>query len=304
MDVGGIVGYSTSGSLSNNFEIIDCSNLGIITSTGYSTWTIYSLSKEGNWNTCAVGGIVGAGTKTKVTNCSNTNLITGARDVNVGCADIGGIAGALRNSEVTKCYNTGTIIGNEKHVNGLGGIVGTGLYNIKVNNCYNEGEVSGAGGAGGIVGYGNMIDIRYCYNKGNIKCAGNDVGGIAGWLQPITDGEYENLIYYCYNRGSVMGATEVGSINGYFLYLDTDYVYSLENTAQSNNNWGVGTYYINATNQGIFDKDTLTSTVLSEFGENFKQDYDGTESVNDGFPILSWQAEKSKMPKQENTTNK
>ena len=45
----------------------------------------------------------------------------------------------------------------------------------------------------------------------------------------------------------------------------------------------------NATKQGMLNKSTLTSTVLANFGSNFKSDYE-EESVNDGFPILSWQS--------------
>ena len=261
------------------------------------------MGSDAKWNTCATGGIIGYGVKTKITSCYNTNSVTGGDNTTVPNFDVGGITGAIRNSEVTKCYNLGEVKGEGSKTGSVGGIVGTGFYNVKVNNCYNEGEVSGNTSTGGIVGTGNMIDIRYCYNKGIIEDTNQIAGGIVGHVQPWNSNLYENLIYYCYNRGNVTAPTSAGSINGSFIYLDTDYVYSLENTTATNLNWGTGSYYINATKQGVFDKNTLTSTVLSEFGENFKQDYEGDESVNDGFPILSWQAEKSKMPKQKNTAN-
>lgn len=302
-NVGGIVGFANEKSLSGNFEIIDCNNSGIVTSTGYNTISIHTMGANSTWNSCAAGGIIGYGIKTKVTNCYNTNLVTTSKNNTVQRFDVGGIAGTLRNSEITKSYNIGTIKGDENHVGSIGGIAGTGFYNVKVNNCYNEGEVSGYASIGGIVGIGNMMDIRYCYNKGEVTAFYQTVGGIVGHLQPWNSNIYENFIYYCYNKGTVTGTDRTGSINGYFYYMDADYIYSLEKVTQSNNNWGGGSSYINATKQGIFNKETLISTVLSEFGENFKQDYEGSESVNDGFPILTWQVQKSKMPQSKTTNN-
>lgn len=51
----------------------------------------------------------------------------------------------------------------------------------------------------------------------------------------------------------------------------------------------------NGTQQGILNKSTLTSTVLANFGNNFKADYE-KESINEGFPILNWQPTKSAEP--------
>lgn len=160
-NVSGIVGYSTSKSLSSYFEVQNSSNLGVITSTGYNT-------KKGivgeSYTSCGTGGIVGYGTKTKITNCHNDETVV--KEAN--CNDLGGIVGNLRNGEITRCYNKGIVNSNGTGY-GIGGILGDGFYNIKINNCYNTGDVIGFGSTGGIVGLTYQIDLRYCYNIGNVE---------------------------------------------------------------------------------------------------------------------------------------
>lgn len=53
----------------------------------------------------------------------------------------------------------------------------------------------------------------------------------------------------------------------------------------------------NGTEKGLYDKSTLTNKVLSDFGSDFKSDYE--ESINEGFPILSWQPSKTAIPNTE-----
>ena len=158
--VSGIVGYSTSKSLSSHFEVQNSSNFGVITSTRYST----QQGMGTTYNSCGTGGIVGYGVKTKVTSCYNAETVIKQAD----CNDLGGIVGSLRNGEITKCYNIGRINSNKTGY-GTGGILGSGYYNIKINNCYNTGDVIGFGSTGGIAGMSYQTDLKYCYNVGNIE---------------------------------------------------------------------------------------------------------------------------------------
>ena len=164
--VSGIVGCCTSKSLTTYFEVQNSSNFGVITSTGYNKTTGYNTANStySKYNSCGTGGIIGYGTKTKVSDCYNAETLIKQAD----CNDLGGIVGSLRNGEITRCYNKG-IINSNKTGYGIGGILGSGYYNIKVNNCYNSGNVIGYGSTGGIVGLTCQMDLRYCYNIGNIE---------------------------------------------------------------------------------------------------------------------------------------
>ena len=164
--ISGIVGYCTSKSLTTYFEVQNSSNFGVITSTGYNKATGYNTANStySRYNSCGTGGIIGYGTKTKVSDCYNAETLIKQAD----CNDLGGIVGSLRNGEITRCYNKG-IINSNKTGYGIGGILGGGYYNIKVNNCYNSGNVIGYGSTGGIAGLTCQIDLRYCYNIGNIE---------------------------------------------------------------------------------------------------------------------------------------
>ncbi len=107
-------------------------------------------------------------------------------------------------------------------------------------------------------------------------------------MKPFYKESYtNNYLYYCYNRGKVSGTSSVASMAGEINYLDINYVYSLTGTASGN--WASVGKYKNADHQGMLDKSNLTSTVLSNFGSNFKSDYTDKNSINDGYPILSWQ---------------
>lgn len=112
-----------------------------------------------------------------------------------------------------------------------------------------------------------------------------------------------NYIYYCYNAGTVSSTKTdyLGAICGTATYFDTDYVYSLEGTiikegTVANKNFGVSSNYLNANNQDVLNKSALINKMISfqrvvneEFFRDFKEDYTGENSINGGFPILSWQ---------------
>lgn len=93
----------------------------------------------------------------------------------------------------------------------------------------------------------------------------------------------------------------MGSVVGYYSYLDTTgFIYSIEKATDNGHIFGGGDNLKNGIETeifdkyGIFDKSTLTSKVLADFGDNFKADYE--ENINDGFPILDWQPQESAVP--------
>ena len=154
-DVGGIVGYNSSGTVTN------CAFSG-------------SGSVSGSDH---VGGVVGYNGGS-VTNCYNTGEVSGNRYVGgvVGYNDIG--------CSVTNSYNTGAVSGGED----VGGVVGYNHSDGSVTNSYNTGKVSGTGNrVGGVVGYssggdGGIDFVTGCYFlktadvNSKLQGIGNDEG--------------------------------------------------------------------------------------------------------------------------------
>lgn len=139
--VAGIVGIIMSGSLT----IENCVNNCDIT----STHTRYSRA----------GGILGISQNAGVSikNCVNNGTISATGD------NVGGIVGRFETTagnanltmEVVGCVNNGKVVGTYSN-GGFGGIVGAavdrGGIKMSVQNCLNEGSVTGKGYVAGIIG--------------------------------------------------------------------------------------------------------------------------------------------------------
>lgn len=117
-------------------------------------------------NGMAVGGIAAkASSSTTIENCT----FDGYCHV-IGNAITGGIVGDASSSVISFCSNYGDVYGNGDVHYPVGGIAGRTGSSCYVNNCSNEGNVTGStdGYIGGIVGF-NYGTINYCYNKGTIS---------------------------------------------------------------------------------------------------------------------------------------
>ena len=154
MYVGGIVGYNSSGTVTN------CAFSGTVTGTDDY-----------------VGGVVGVNSG-NVINCTNTGSVKGSGD------RVGGVVG-YNSGPVKNCYNTGTVTGPDSGTgNWVGGVVG--LNSGIVENCYNTGSVSGNSYVGGVVGdnssivEGNSSNVENCYNIGEVSGSLRPVGGVVG----------------------------------------------------------------------------------------------------------------------------
>ena len=153
-----------------------------------------------------VGGVVGRNSGT-VSNCYNTNTITGA------LSDVGGIVGEnFHYGIVLNCHNTGTVTGNFT----VGGVAGynTGI----VSNSYNIAAVSGDNRIGGVVAMNEGI-VSNCYNTGNVKGSRTIVGGVVGWN--TKDSSAIGTVKNCYNTGTVTGDDFVGGVVGENNYSNT-----------------------------------------------------------------------------------
>lgn len=114
------------------------------------------------------------------------------------------------NTKLENCKSEGSVKGYQ-HVGGIAGIV---PYNGNViTSCTNRATVTGSGQnseyVGGIVGYGQGFSL--CANFADITSEGNNVGGLAGQLNPNSKGQGMNN---CMNVGNVKGKQNVGGLVG------------------------------------------------------------------------------------------
>ncbi len=305
-------GHTISGIYINKPEE-DCKGLfGVIEDSTIENLTV-SGSITGNES---LGGIAGqANGKIMISNCLNKSNIganytwafcggiiggSGSNNIKIECCgnegkiegvgnNVGGIAGGIEPNEsgqifIENCYNAGNVTGNGR----VAGIIGRGVY-VVINFCYNKGNINGLGPTGGIGGDIVFTNINSCYNKGDI-IAPNSSGGIVGAFGYASDGEINNS----YNIGSVQGDENVGGIVAILYRGNIKNCYYLTDKAS------VGIYRDDTGKSQQAESKTeaeMTDTtegksfvdILNNGETNWKEDKKGTEAINDGYPILSWQ---------------
>ena len=177
---------------------------------------------------------------------------------------------------IDRCYNKGTVNGDSS----VGGISGA-LFNgskIQLQNCYNTGNVNGDLSVGGIVGL-NQGEFTNCYNTGDVNASRQLAGGIVGNNQGICSN--------CYNIGNIGGTARIGGVAGTLSGNEPAILnncYSLE---------GKSSDIIGDIDNGTMESSSIKTeqemkSLAPTLGSAFKDDY-GEESINDGYPILSWQ---------------
>ena len=232
--VGGIIGNSYSyieiNNAYNKGEIVGCNQrlgglVGYVNSlTLKDSYNLGNVNGETtNGSSSSISGLIGEASQANVDNCYNKSDIKGSSQVS-------GIIGRLTSGEIKNTYNVGNING------GLytGGIAGQLDQSATINNCYNEGKISGNNGGhglGGIVGFA-MGTTKKVYNKGNVS--GKDlIGGIIGYSLGNIEDSYNigdvsgysniggivgiqgsNAIKHTYNIGNITGTYEIGGITG------------------------------------------------------------------------------------------
>lgn len=229
--VGAIAGENTG-------NIISCSNSATIAATsyyvggicGHNTGNVQKCYNTGSCstNSTSLGGIVGRN-DTLVKFCYNTAEISSTSH------NVGGIAGIAYDGTISSCYNIGSIstTGYSTNYNSFAaGILGNAVLstdseiNILVTDCYNTGNVTGAGSCdGGIVGYSTGT-VQYSYNTGTIsaKRGNSNNNAYAGGIAGISEGNPSKILY-CYNIGTAIcesGTNKYsGGITGYNISTGT-----------------------------------------------------------------------------------
>ncbi len=243
-----------------------------------------------------VGGVVGySSTSGLVSNCYNIASVSGTNY-------IGGIAGCSYSSQVSDSYNTGDVMAS---ANCVGGVVGSNKESSTVTNCYNsENNLSATSFIGGVVGVNNASTVSSSYNTSNIVASNGRAGGVAGY-------NYKSaVIENCYNTASVTaGGDYTGGITGYNYSSTVSTSYNIGEVE------GVGEYVggvagINYLESAVENSYWLESCATQdEFAEaksesemqqaTFVELLNGAQSdepwlldsssINNGYPVLSWQ---------------
>ncbi|THF66278.1 filamentous hemagglutinin N-terminal domain-containing protein [Pseudothauera nasutitermitis] len=138
----------------------------------------------------------------------NVGLIGGSV---TGLYDVGGLVGSGMYTTISNSYVTGSVTG-EGHV---GGLVGSSRYSSSITDSYATGRVTGEGSQniGGLVGYNNASSVTKSYATGNVM--GGSVMGrysVGGLVGNNTSG---SAIANSYATGSVAGSNNVGGLVGY-----------------------------------------------------------------------------------------
>ena len=201
--VGGLVGYlDTPSFIDNSYSIgavsttfLDPASLvGGLIGYDYDCLINNSYSYSSVTGGHQVGGLVGGLWNNRVTNSFATGNV-------IGKHWIGGLIGMVdgANSMVDRSFALGNVDGSQDDVGGLIGWTGT-----KVDSCYAEGDVSGQGAVGGLIGgnegdlLGTIGNVTNCYATGNVY--GNfSVGGLIGISHE------GNKLINSYSTGNVVG---------------------------------------------------------------------------------------------------
>ncbi|MCD7948601.1 MAG: InlB B-repeat-containing protein [Oscillospiraceae bacterium] len=210
----------TVGSLVANAE--DTVFSGITVSTSFA---LGSAGTSAAYN--RLGGLVGA-----ASGCTFDSVIVSAATALSGAFSysyIGGIAGSAENSTFTGCINNGTVNGGATY-NYVGGLIGCAVASADdlslMDTCKNYGAISGtvAGVAvGGLVGYLNPITsgtvtISASGNYANLTslatATGYSFGGIVGLCLPAAANKPTVVYSDCTNEGVLSGKAYMGGIVG------------------------------------------------------------------------------------------
>ena len=232
--VGGLVGYNSSGAVSDSYAtgsvagnsdvggLVGFSNRGTIRGS-YATGSVAGIGYDagGLALSSSVGGLVGSSRDGTISDSYSTSTVSGE-------SDVGGLVGSS-SSTISGSYATGSVSG-DYDVGGLAGSSGG-----TISGSYTIGSVSGGSYVGGLVGSsGGTISASYA--TGNVAGRGDDIGGLVGRnFGAITAS-------YAVGRVSTSGDTfYIGGLVGYHEGGDiTASYWDTQSTGQAGSYGGIG----------------------------------------------------------------
>lgn len=197
----------------------------------------------------------------------NGHVISGLT-INTPTSDYVGFFGYVNGGEISKLSLTNVDIVGQKFTGGLVGFAyafGRNAYlDIRIDNCYVEGNVSGGDNVGGLIGriefgvsnahcviencsisdavcginnVGGLVggsegNSAYCLNI-HTSCNASDVSGednVGGIIGSYESGINSGEIYDCFNSGDISGDSNVGGIAGNYITLYSDLIWRCYNS--------------------------------------------------------------------------
>ncbi len=281
-NVGGIAGYAS------RVEFHNC-HLKKAETEGEPQGHVKIATEKAASEESFLGGIVGrlAGSShyselSLILNCSNEMPIYNE----TGGDAVGGIAGHVNESYIINTYNTGNItatsVNSPSNYGGVVGHIPSGCQDFQLIGCYNTGNITAASYVGGVVGWvqamtsGDYVRIAACYNTGTVVSTGEFIGGVVGGLRK------ETLLYDlvgCYNYGPLYSSYQgtnghAGAVVGGVGYGDADELGTTAKNAYSHSYFAYKDY------EAVDEK----NPVLWAIGTNSTH-IDKTTSVYEGLDI-------------------
>ena len=245
---------------------------------GYIAESIKNLGITGNITSknehaagIIIGWTVGHKAANLIINCWNKANVRTVSGITV--------AGICTSSEmkIQNCYNEGNIV-NEANTSGQAGGIVAGCGGDIVENCYNTGDITAINGTwyvGGIAsGHGNnKTTIINSYNKGKITGGEIAAGGILGY-----NGE---IIENCYNQGDV----SQGRFNGGIVGRTAEEIYNCYNVGKVSGDLGEVPDGITELNDSeIKNNQSFVETLNNNIGDNTEWKHWKLEE--DGYPTF------------------
>lgn len=236
--IGGLVGYSNSGSIADSFADLDIL-LGTVSDSkhsynGSNVGGFAGYAYSGNISNCyssgsvvgfsnTAGGFIGNVSSVNITNCYSEGDV-------IGGYTAGGFAGYLTGGNLSKSYATGDVA-LDGTLGYAGGLIGEVSWGGNITECYASGDVSSTKSfVGGLIAYSFWGNISNCYASGSVS-GSSDVGGLLGNFSVLSSGNVTN----CYASGSVSStSSSKGGLSGYGNNFTSSY-YDKETTGQSDN---------------------------------------------------------------------
>ncbi|TXB63453.1 T9SS type A sorting domain-containing protein [Phaeodactylibacter luteus] len=185
----------------------------------------------------------------------------GLINVNItGDFRVGALAGWLKGGNASGCYSTGSVEGTQNSVGGLVGATSNTTITA-ISNCYSTCSVTGSTECGGLVGVNNIeTTISNCYSTGTVTASGGTpvVGGLVG------DNNFD-----------------IGTITNSF--------WDTQTSGQATSAGGTGKTTAEMQSYATFQSAgwDFVSETANGTADVWDMDQEGT--VNNSYPILSWQ---------------
>ncbi len=240
-----------------------------------------------------VGGLIGTnreGTVTEVNNVHVTGVVSSARTGN-NAADCGGLLGYIYDINV---INSSTSVSVTAIGRNVGGIVGDGVTNSSLSNCFATGPVTSTGAQGHVGGFAGLYrgnGISNSFSLGSVTrggTTGSTSVGAGGFIGRLSGSASE--ITNCYSIGKVTSADAVSTNIGGFVGTGAAVTSTLTNCYWDTDVSNLTDAYGDGTKTGVTGSTTAQMKTQTTFsGWDFSGVWSMSSSLTyHGYPALDY----------------